>query len=227
MNCVQTDYNNDGRMDIFVVRGAWFPYPVRPTLLRGDGHGAFTDVTEEAGLLDPVNSISATWADYDNDGWIDLFICCERQTNRLYHNLGNGTFEEVAVKAGLDSGVVNTKGAAWIDYDNDNYPDLFQNHLDGSHRPIVFTQQPRRHIFSERHPVLSRNLMDPLDWILRAGHGTTTMTAGRTFSRPPMTERSQMSSRGCWGNRMIDTRTALFSQFARKRFSRRHARGRA
>ena len=74
----------------------WLPIPIRPTLLRNNGNGTFTDVTEEAGLLDPVNSISASWADYDNDGWLDLFICCERQTSRLYHNLGNGTFEEVA-----------------------------------------------------------------------------------------------------------------------------------
>ena len=85
--CVQTDYNNDSFMDIFIVRGAWLNYPVRPTLLRNNGNGTFSDVTREAGLLDPVNSISASWADYDNDGWLDLFICCESTANRLYHNL--------------------------------------------------------------------------------------------------------------------------------------------
>ena len=78
--------------------------PIRPSLLRNNGDGTFTDVTQEAGLLDPVNSNAAAWADYDNDGWLDLFVCCERQPNRLYHNRKDGTFEEVAAKAGLIDG---------------------------------------------------------------------------------------------------------------------------
>jgi len=125
LNCVQADYNNDGNLDLFVVRGAWLPYPVRPSLLRNNGDGTFTDVTAEAGLLDPVNSPCAIWADYDNDGLLDLFVCCERQPNRLYRNRGDGTFEEVATKAGLRWDGRCAKGAAWIDYDNDGYPDLF------------------------------------------------------------------------------------------------------
>jgi len=128
--CVQTDYNNDSYMDIFIVRGAWLSYPVRPTLLRNNGNGTFSDVTLEAGLLEPVNSISASWADYDNDGWLDLFICCELQSNRLYHNLGNGTFEEVAGPSGVHAlGQIGGKGSAWIDYDNDDYQDLFLNYF--------------------------------------------------------------------------------------------------
>ena len=127
--CVQTDYNNDGYKDIFVVRGAWLSYPQRPSLLRNNANGTFTDVTLEAGLMDPVNSISASWADYDNDGWLDLFICCERQPSRLYRNLGNGTFSEVAREAGVDGGVrTDCKGSAWIDYDNDGWQDLFLNY---------------------------------------------------------------------------------------------------
>ena len=54
----------------------------------------------QAGLLGPVNSTSSRWADYDNDGWLDVFIVCETQTNRLYHNRGNGTFEDVTARAG-------------------------------------------------------------------------------------------------------------------------------
>jgi hypothetical protein len=137
--CVQTDYNNDSCMDIFIVRGAWIPYPVRFTLLRNNGNGTFSDVTEEAGLLDPVNSNSASWADYDNDGWLDLFICCERQPNRLYHNLTNGRFEEVARDAGVDlSGRGFCKGSAWIDYDNDGYQDLFLNYLTPTEESRLF-----------------------------------------------------------------------------------------
>ena len=129
--CVQTDYNNDGRMDVFITRGAWLAQPIRPTLLRNDG-GTFTDVTEEAGLMASANSISATWADYDNDGWIDLFVCCERQPNRLYRNKGDGTFEDVADRVGLaGDGRSVCKGATWLDFDNDGDPDLFRNNLNG------------------------------------------------------------------------------------------------
>jgi hypothetical protein len=74
--------------------------------------------------------MSASWADYDNDGWLDVFICCERQASRLYHNRQDGTFEEVGIQAGVAFKEVNgCKGAAWFDYDNDDYPDLFQNYL--------------------------------------------------------------------------------------------------
>jgi hypothetical protein len=132
LNCVQADYNNDGNLDIFVTRGAWMLYPMRPSLLRNNGDGTFTDVTKEAGLLDPVNSITASWADFDNDGYLDLFICCERQPNRLYRNRGDGTFEEVAAKAGVQGDGKSCKGVAWIDYDNDGYPDLFLNYVNST-----------------------------------------------------------------------------------------------
>ena len=75
----------------------------------------------EAGLLDPVNSNAAAWADYDNDGWLDLFVACEKQPNRLYHNRKDGTFVEVAAKAGRRRRQEQEfyKGCTWIDYDND------------------------------------------------------------------------------------------------------------
>ncbi len=129
LNCMQTDYNNDGYLDIFVVRGAWLSAPMRPSLLKNNQNGTFTDVTEAANLLYPANAITASWADYDNDGWLDLFVCGERQPSRLHRNLGNGTFQEVARVAGIDPDTPWAKGAAWIDYDNDGDPDLFVNHL--------------------------------------------------------------------------------------------------
>lgn len=133
--CVQADYDNDGWLDIFIPRGAWVATAMRPTLLRNTGNGKFIDVTSEAGLLTPVNSNSASWGDYDNDGWVDLFVCCERQPNRLYRNLGNGTFEEVAEQAGVQQdSKAFCKGAAWIDFDNDRFLDLFVNNLNGTGR---------------------------------------------------------------------------------------------
>ena len=123
--CVQTDYNNDGRMDVFIPRGAWLPLPIRPSLLRNNGDLTFTDVTQEAGLVDPVNSGSAGWADYDNDGWLDLFICCERQPNRLYHNLRNGKFEEVSAQAGfaiLTSNAVPARGPRGLTSTTTTFP---------------------------------------------------------------------------------------------------------
>jgi hypothetical protein len=130
LNCVQTDYNNDGFLDIFISRGAWIQYPMRPSLLRNNGDGTFTDVTRAAGLMDSVNSICATWADFDNDGFLDVFICNETGPNRLYRNRGDGTFEEVAARAGVQGKGKGgrCKGAAWLDYDNDGYPDLFVNY---------------------------------------------------------------------------------------------------
>jgi hypothetical protein len=130
---MQTDYNNDGRMDIFIVRGAWLSYPMRPTLLRNESDGTFTDVTAAAGLLSPGNSITASWADFDNDGWLDLYVCCERQPSKLYRNRQDGTFVEVAAKAGVSQPQGSCKGVAWVDYDNDDYPDLFLNFLTLDH----------------------------------------------------------------------------------------------
>ncbi|MBO0699813.1 MAG: CRTAC1 family protein [Zavarzinella sp.] len=133
--CVQADFNNDGHMDVFVPRGAWTPFPVRPSLLRNNGDGSFTDVTNEAGLDAPLNSLSACWADFDNDGFLDLFVPCGPQRCRLYRNKGDGTFEDVAEKAGLTgekAGPGIWRSATWIDYDKDGYPDLFVNTINGT-----------------------------------------------------------------------------------------------
>lgn len=128
--CVQADYDNDGWLDVFIPRGAWLSNPVRPTLLKNRGGGRFADVTQEAGLLDPVNSNAAAWGDFDNDGWLDLYVCCERQPCRLYHNLGNGTFADCAAEAGVaQSDKSFCKAATWVDYDNDDDLDLFVNNF--------------------------------------------------------------------------------------------------
>ncbi len=76
LNIMQTDYNNDGLKDIFVLRGAWKgEYGKEPnSLLRNNGNGTFTDVTKQSGLLSFILRKTATWNDFNNDGWLDVFI---------------------------------------------------------------------------------------------------------------------------------------------------------
>lgn len=130
LNLVQTDYNNDGFPDVLVLRGAWMGsqgrYP--NSLLRNNGAGAFEDVTEEAGLLSFHPTQVGVWEDFDRDGWVDVFIGNEGNPSELYRNNGDGTFSEAAVLMGVaNAGFV--KGAAWGDYDNDGYPDLYISRL--------------------------------------------------------------------------------------------------
>jgi hypothetical protein len=132
-NAVQTDFNNDGLLDILITRGGWANSPMHLSLLRNNDDGTFTDVTKQAGLDDPVNTMAAAWADFDNDGFLDVFVACERQPNRLYRNRGDGTFEEVAARAGVAGKRSKCcKGATWIDFDNDGFPDLFVSDLNGT-----------------------------------------------------------------------------------------------
>jgi hypothetical protein len=124
INCTQTDYNNDGWLDIFVMRGGW-EYPMRNSLLRNNGDGTFSDVTTESGLLSSEHRThSAAWADYDNDGWLDIFIGHEQTPSRLFRNNGNGTFTDATEKAGVGR-TAFTKGTTWGDYDNDGFADLY------------------------------------------------------------------------------------------------------
>ncbi len=128
INAIQADYNNDGRMDVLLLRGGW-EFAIRNSLLRGNGDGTFTDVTAEAGLLGGQHlSHSAAWLDYDNDGWVDLFIGHELTKSRLFRNRGDGTFENVTAKAGVASLAV-TKGVTAGDYDGNGYPDLYLSNM--------------------------------------------------------------------------------------------------
>jgi hypothetical protein len=131
LNLLQTDYNNDGHLDVLVLRGAWFGVEGHHpnSLLRNNGNGTFDDVTEEAGLLSFHPTQTATWFDYNNDGWLDLFIGNETtpgDTNHceLYRNNGDGTFTEVSASLGLDP-IGYIKAVASGDYNNDGWPDLY------------------------------------------------------------------------------------------------------
>lgn len=138
LNIIQTDYNNDGYIDAFIMRGAWLDkeghYPC--SLLRNNGDGTFTDVTEEAGLLRFHPTQGSVWFDYDGDGWLDLFISNESKDGdanpcELFHNNRDGTFTECAKACGLDF-VGFFKAPISADYDHDDRPDLFISRLDGS-----------------------------------------------------------------------------------------------
>jgi len=140
------DYDNDGNDDIYITC-------VGPNhLFRNLGGGKFADVTARAGVGDPGFSTSAVWFDYDNDGKVDLFVgnyvdwsvekdiycsldnknksyCTPQsykgQSATLYHNRGNGTFENVTQKAGVEDPTGKTLGIALLDYDSDGWLDLF------------------------------------------------------------------------------------------------------
>ena len=146
LGCAVADYDNDGLDDIYITcLGA-------NHLFRSMGNGKFQDVTAKAGVGDPSFSTSAGWFDYDKDGKLDLFVCnyvdwsidkdlyctldgknksyCtpesyKGQSSTLYHNRGDGTFENVTESAGLKDPTSKSLGVAIIDYDNDGWLDLF------------------------------------------------------------------------------------------------------
>ena len=128
------DYDNDGLADLFFTNGASFPELKKTdesfynALLRNKGGGVFEDVTVRAGLGGETlgYSLGAAAADYDNDGWTDLFVA-NAGVNTLYRNNGDGTFRDVTAPSGLGAKPAETLSVqgAWLDYDNDGRLDLF------------------------------------------------------------------------------------------------------
>jgi hypothetical protein len=163
------DYDNDGYDDLFVTAYG------QNHLFRNNGNGTFTDVTKKAGLITaPELSASAAWVDYDRDGKLDLFVAnyvqwtpkgdlwcsldgatksyCTPESykgtaSKLYHNLGNGKFEDVSKKAGVADPTSKSLGVAVLDYNGDGWPDLFvsndtqPNKLYRNNRNGTFTEE--------------------------------------------------------------------------------------
>jgi hypothetical protein len=140
VNTTAADYDNDGDLDVLMLRGGW-ESPYRMTLLKNRGNGVFDDVTLAAGLGEPIASQSAAWADFDLDGDLDLYVAGEyhdrnatpENCNRLYENKGDGTFHDIAELAG----VLNqswAKGVVWGDYNNDGRPDIYVSNMNGFNR---------------------------------------------------------------------------------------------
>lgn len=125
------DYDNDGWQDILFVNSMDWPghkggAKSYPALYHNNKDGTFTDVTREAGLAMESYGLGCAVADYDNDGFEDIYITTVG-SNHLFHNLGNGKFADVTVKAGVADPGFSTS-AVWFDYDNDGKLDLFVTH---------------------------------------------------------------------------------------------------
>lgn len=131
---VFADYDNDGFKDLFVSR------TFKPNqLFHNNGDGTFTDVTRESGLGEDCCTTVAAWADYNNDGFLDLYVgryldprkgipttfyARNGEPNQLYRNNGDGTFTNVTKQAGVgETGLC--LGVVWGDYNDDGYPDLY------------------------------------------------------------------------------------------------------
>jgi len=142
-NCRHADFDNDGDEDIFVVRGGWLGDGGRfpNSLLRNRGDGSFEDVTFKAGLFSLHPTHTAGWADFNLDGWLDLFVGNESGTgigwsahpSELFVSNRDGTFTEVSKRYGIDLDAF-VKGVTWGDVNNDGLPDLFVSVFGGPNR---------------------------------------------------------------------------------------------
>lgn len=141
LNLIQADYNNDGFQDILVLRGGWLVQQGRvpSSLLRNNGDGTFVDVSYASGLAVVSHPTqTASWADYDLDGDLDLYVGHEwlpenPAPGSLFRNEGNEKFVDVAAQAGVMNGLM-AKSVIWGDYDGDRWPDLYVSNFGGPNR---------------------------------------------------------------------------------------------
>lgn len=145
---VVADYDRDGFLDVFVVRMGdhektspipnWEAHNGTPdSLYHNNGDGTFSEVAAAAGVADPSWGLAGAWADFDDDGWPDLYVGNEFGTGALYRNQHDGTFRDVtaAANARERSAVM---GVAWGDYDNDGHLDLYLSNMYANSRWALF-----------------------------------------------------------------------------------------
>jgi hypothetical protein len=169
------DYDNDGWMDLYVVQSGPFPPSGSPSaqdrLFRNLGNGRFEDVTARAGLKDAAYGMGAIAADYDNDGWTDIYVT-NFGGNMLYRNNGDGTFSNVTEKAGVEGSGWSTS-AAFADFDGDGRLDLFVvRYLDYSVEKNYFCGDQAAGKRDYCHP----SLYPPIGNLLFHGNGDGTFT---------------------------------------------------
>jgi enediyne biosynthesis protein E4 len=171
------DLDNDGLLDLIVLRYVQWDFddifcgehregyraychpdtfePIAPLVFHNDGNGHFTEISHKIGMDKPGKGLGIALADYDRDGKIDVFVANDSMSEFLYHNLGNGKFEEVGLLAGaavdVDGRTYAGMGVDFADYNNDGWPDLvitdlanqryalYQNNGDGTFNYSTFT----------------------------------------------------------------------------------------
>jgi hypothetical protein len=145
LNINQTDFNNDGWLDLHIMRGAWYGKSgdILNTLMMNTGKGKFVDVTIQAGITKEAPTQTSAWADFNLDGWVDLIIANESLPDYLrgidlYINQQNGTFSHESAAWGLTQNEF-FKGCVATDVNNDRYPDLYLSSL--SHSPMLLINQ--------------------------------------------------------------------------------------
>jgi hypothetical protein len=138
------DYNNDGYPDLFLGTQSNPGSPTTAILYKNNGNGTFTDATTESGILTNYFTWGSEWGDYNNDGFMDLFLANTTGYNQLYKNNGNGTFTDITIQMGIE--LLNSSySCGWADIDNDGDLDLYvargQNNTDLTYRndDTVFT----------------------------------------------------------------------------------------
>lgn len=120
------DYNNDGYLDLFIGRYPDFPNEGN-MLLKNNGDGTFTEIVDTELKIDYTNEYveGANWEDYDNDGFLDIYMATSTGRSRLFHNDGDGTFTEITADFLSNTNSGYRYSANWADYTNDGFPDLF------------------------------------------------------------------------------------------------------
>ena len=113
------DYDNDGDLDIYLAQ-----YGDRNRLYRNNGNGVFSDVSRDANVGDEGNGMTAAFLDYDNDGWLDIYVVNDGQSNRLYHNEADGTFDDATSDAKIGYNGAG-RDAVVGDYNDDGYLDIY------------------------------------------------------------------------------------------------------